>query len=376
MIIRDAQVHSIHVPLKEPYTIAYETITDVTNHYLVLRTDHEHIGIGCAAPAPEVTGESVEQSLQALEAFASIAVGKSIHELPMPPSKCPSARAAIDLALHDLEARSLGVTVGDLMVRTHLNDSIPTAAADSPIAQTAPTSSAGTLFRETSITIGIASVDDTLERASRLVAQGFRFLKIKGGHDVATDLLRLQSLREKWGDDLTLALDANQGYTLEGIKQINQHQAEIGLVYLEQPTPKHDLALLSEAGRSTDIPVMADESARNVAAVNHLAQLGGVRLINIKLQKMGGLAPAVQIDRVAAEGGMQTMLGCMDESALSIAAALQFGATHPNVAYLDLDGHFDLMDDPFEALVRLDDDGRLATNGLPGLGWESLPTGF
>ncbi len=367
MIILDAQVHSIHVQLKEPYTIAYETITDVTNHYLVLRTDDGHVGVGCAAPAQEVTGESVEQSLQALKAFARIAAGKSTHELPFPPSKCPSARAAIDLALHDLEARSLGITVGGLLARTH---------SDSSVADPTSTSGAGTVSRETSVTIGISSVEDTLKRASSLVSDGFRFLKIKGGHDVAIDLSRLQSLREKWGDDLTLALDANQGYTLDCIKQINQHQPDIGLVYLEQPTPKSDLALLSEAARSTDIPVMADESARNIAAVRHLAELGGVRLINIKLQKMGGLGPAVEIDRIAAEGGMRTMLGCMDESALSIAAALQFGATHSNVAYLDLDGHFDLMDDPFEQLVTLDDRGQLASNGLPGLGWSSLPPGF
>ena len=107
--------------------------------------------------------------------------------------------------------------------------------------------------------------------------------------------------------------------------------------------------------------------------VSRIADAGAVSLINIKLQKMGGLQVAETIDRRAAEAEMGTMLGCMDESALSIAAALHFAATHQNVQYLDLDGHLDLRNDPFANLVDLDERGRLRARAGIGLGWTASP---
>lgn len=389
MRIRDARVHSVHVPLKEPYTIAYETISEVTNHYLILTSEDGESGIGCAAPAPEVTGETVEQARQALTTFSENVIGKDVDAdgeqgLPSIPLERPSARAALDLAVHDLEARSRGVNLGELLGRTSLNADAPGSAGldaattgkngrDATLPTPDSAIQSATTPRITSVTIGISSVDETLARANTLIEDGFTFLKIKGGHNAAIDIQRLLRLRERWGSELILALDGNQGYSLEDVGMLEDAQSDVNLVYLEQPTPKRDLAMLSEAGRRTRIPVMADESAQDVESVERLAELGAVSLVNIKLQKMGGLAPSVLIDEAARKGGMKTMLGCMDESALSIAAALYFAQAHPNVAYLDLDGHFDLMQDPFEDLVSLDEQGRLSTNGAAGLGWTSVP---
>ena len=351
MTISDVSVHTAHAPLKEPYTIAYETITEVTNHFVVITLAGGQRGIGCAAPAPEVTGESVDASRSALDAFARQAVGQGIDSWPFPSVSNPSARAAVDLAQHDLLSRKRSVSVGGLY--------------GDPDAASTP--------RETSITIGISSVEETLARASALYGEGFRFFKVKGGHDVDLDILRLDSLRTEWGENIRLALDANQGYDLAAVERLQAASAGMNLLYLEQPTLKSDLALLGEAARRTSIPVMADESVQSAADVHCIADAGPVSLINIKLQKMGGLAAAEAIDLAARDRDMNTMLGCMDESALSIAAALHFGATHPNVAYLDLDGHLDLMQDPFDSLVYLDGRGQLSTRPGVGLGWTECP---
>ena len=351
MTISDVAVHTVHAPLKEPYTIAYETITEVTNHFVVITLEGGMCGIGCAAPAPEVTGESVDASRAALDAFARKAAGSAFDSWSLPPESNPSARAAVDLAHYDLLARKRSISVGGLF--------------GDPDAASTP--------RETSITIGISDVEETLSRASSLFAEGFRFFKVKGGHDVDTDIVRLKSLRSKWGTTIRLALDANQGYNLAAVEKLQAASSDVGLLYLEQPTMKGDLALLGEAARRTSIPVMADESVQSAEDVLRIAEAGPVSLINIKLQKMGGLAAAEAIDQAAIKSGMQTMLGCMDESALSIAAALHFGATHPNVGYLDLDGHLDLMQDPFADLVRLDERGQLSTQTGSGLGWLRFP---
>ncbi len=353
MIVADVSVHSVHAPIEVPYTIAYETITEVTNHFVVITLRDGRQGIGCAAPAPEVTGETVEASREALDTFARNALRYALDELPLPDHSCPSARAAIDLARHDLLARARNTSIGGLFGYA--------SAAVEP--------------RETSITIGISSLQETLTQVERLHKRGFAFFKVKGGHNVNLDIERLKVLRDRYGPKIRLALDANQGYDLAGVERLQKGAFSLGLQYVEQPTTKKNLLLLGEAARRTAIPVMADESVQTADDVSRIAEAGPVALINIKLQKMGGLEAAHAIDSRAKEAGMETMLGCMDESALSIAAALHFGATHDNVRFLDLDGHLDLSEDPFAHLVRLDGRGRLFVAPGVGLGWKRSPFG-
>lgn len=310
--------------------------------------------MGCAAPAQEVTGESPRASLEALRKAAKLVEGMSVEEALIRSSEwrlgwmksCPSAACALDMALADLSA----------------------SASSQPLITWlgAATEKDSTSSVVTSVTIGISTLEETMDRAERLVDQGFTFLKIKGGHDVLTDLKRLAELRQMYGDHLQLALDANQGYSLKDVDVFEKGARDFALAYLEQPTDKQNLPLLREAASATSIPVMADEAVQTPDDARRIGDLYSVKLINIKLQKMGGLTAAKEIDTVSKEANMQTMLGCMDESALSIAAALHFGASHPNVRFYDLDGHFDLAQDPFEHLVSLSA-GTLSTPISEGL---------
>ncbi len=358
MIIKKAHLFSIEIPLTVPYQIAYDTISSTTNHFLQLVTGHGLAGIGCAAPAQEVTGESPSASLEALKKVVRQLEGMDVEEaLQKAPEwrlewlqRCPSAACALDMALADLSA----------------------SASEAPLVQWLGASPDHVKPVTTSITIGISSLDDTMRRAERLIGEGFTFLKIKGGHDVVLDLKRLVKLRETYGSHIQLALDANQGYTLKDVDRFEKGARDLGLKYLEQPTPKRDLALLGQAASATSIPVMADEAVQTVDDTCRIGDLYSVRLINIKLQKMGGLQAAHAIDQASQEAQMHTMLGCMDESALSIAAALHFGASHPNVHFYDLDGHFDLAQDPFEHLVHCET-GNLTMPISEGLTGGHLP---
>ncbi len=351
MKILRAECRLHRMRLREPYEIAYERVDSAANVFLRLVTDGPHVGCGCAAPDPEVTGETPEKTLETLGGVAGELAGADplrrahvLHGLRRRLEAQPSVMAAIDMALHDLLGKAAGLPLWRLLggFRTHI---------------------------PTSITIGILPEAETVARARSHVEAGFRCLKLKGGKDPEADAARLRKVREAVGPRVELRFDANQGFTVEQSLRFVQLAREARLELIEQPTPRGEPDLLGRVTGGVSLPIMADESLMTLRDAFRLARRDLADMVNVKLMKVGGIAEALQINAVARAAGLEVMVGCMDESALAIAAGLHFALSRPNVHYADLDGHLDLIGDPADGAVILRR-GSLYPTGRPGLGFD------
>jgi L-alanine-DL-glutamate epimerase-like enolase superfamily enzyme len=350
MKITHVEVWTVDFKLRTSYSVAYGAFDRAGNVFVRIHTSGGKSGLGCAAPDPHVTGETPEEVELALKESAvprltgrdPLRMALRMEQLAKPLASFPSARAAVDMALFDILGR-----VADLPVYKLLGG-----------------------YRhsiKTSITIGILPERETVDAAIEFHKQGFRALKLKGGLDAETDAARVVAVRQAVGPAMEIRFDANQGYTSDQAAAFVDRSRSARVSVIEQPTPAEQLELLGRVTRRLSIPVMADESLMTLRDAFRLAKRGLVDMVNVKLMKVGGIGEALLVNAVARAADVPVMVGCMDEAAISIAAGLHFALARPNVAYADLDGHLDLIDDPTSGAVLLRD-GMLFPSGRPGLG--------
>ena len=333
----------LELPTRHAFNIAREARPRLRRSVWVRLRDADGLEGWGEAPATPFYGETAETVAAVLPPLAEVvreaAAGDALAlerieaALERRLGRNPAAKVALSAALHDLAGKRLGVPVWRLW-------GLDPAAAP-----------------RSSFTIGIDELPVMREKVREAAA--YPILKLKAG--TAGDEAVLRMLREE-APEKTLYVDANTGWTAKQALRALPMLAEYGVALVEQPLKPHDLEGLALLRRRSPLPIVADESCETLPDVARLA--GVVDGINIKLAKCGSLREAVRMVHCARAHGMSVMLGCMVESTLGIAAAVQLA---PLVDYLDLDGAALLARDPF-AGPGLEPDGRLRFNTEPGLG--------
>lgn len=352
MRITKISYERLDLKLAVPYTIAYETIDRTVNFILKIETDGKWTGYGCAAPDKVVTHETPEEVEKAINnELTDYLIGKDpftyarlLAELKQILGKRASTLCMVDLALHDLISKKAEVPLYKFLggYRTRI---------------------------PTSITIGILSLEETMKHAKEYVGQGFSILKIKGGSNLEEDVTKMNALHAMY-PNVTWRFDGNQGYSVNDSIHFIRETEAIDLEMLEQPTLVGEEEDLGQVTGKVATPVMADESLKTLADAFRLAQHKRINMVNIKLQKVGGIMVGMHINSVAKSANLQAMVGCIDECGLGIAAGLHFALSRPNIRYADLDGHLELVNDPYTDIFTLKN-GVLLPSEKFGLGVDS-----
>ena len=350
MKITSIQVHREDLDLLRPYSISYKTVTSVENLFVQIELENGLQGWGATNPSKYVVGEDLDDTEKTLSPSAlEFLIGRDIRnfyqlldDIHIRFAPHVGARVAVDIALHDAFTQYLDVPLAKFLGMKH------------------------TKFA-TSITIGIKSVDETLEEADEYVGRGFRILKVKLGNDLEEDIERLKRLREKY-PNIGIRVDANQGYTLEEVVSFHEITQGMDLELVEQPIKADKIQSISSLPLAIRQTIAADESLVSVSDAWSLTRTDSLcGIFNIKLMKCGGVQPALEIAQLAEYAGIDLMWGCNDESIVSISAALHAALASRKTRYIDLDGSLDLAKDLVSGGFILEE-GMMRITGNSGLG--------
>jgi o-succinylbenzoate synthase len=356
MKIKDIKIKQISVPLNTPFKTALRTVKSVEDIIVEIYTDTGNVGFGEAPPTGAITGDTtgaikgaiedhIKKSITGMdiENFESI-----IKKLNGCIVKNTSAKAAVDIALHDLYGQLYKAPLYKLL---------------------------GGFRKEitTDITISVNEPEEMVKDSIKAIKKGYKTLKIKVGVDSKKDLERIKAIRQAVGYDVDLRIDANQGWkpkeAVRVLKKMEDENLKIELV--EQPVTACDIEGLKLVTDNVSIPVLADESVFSPGDALKILQSRAADLINIKLMKTGGLHNALKICSLAEIYGIECMVGCMLEAKVSVTAAVHLACAKSVITKVDLDGPVLCREDPIEGGAVFNE-SKISLPDSPGLGIKSI----
>lgn len=350
-------IGKLTIPLIRPFITAVRRTEHVEDIVVVFKTDTGHTSYGSAAATPAITGDSQESIISALQNWiAPRLINQPINQfnhllqqVQIALKGNTSAKAAADIALHDLFAQYCHLPLYQFLGGS--NNQI-----------------------DTCITVSAKNIEAMSDDAKLLVSQGFDCLKIKLGLYPEDDINCIAAIRAALGPKIRLLIDANQGWDTKSglyiIKAIEKYQPEL----IEQPLKAHDLTNMQFIHERVNSLIVADESCFSANDALSIVKMNACDAINIKLMKSGGIFNANAIYHIATTANMKCMFGCMLESPIGVAAMASYASTRPHL-FTDLDPIALIKHNPLIGGATLQGK-QITLSDRPGLGIEGFSTGF
>jgi L-Ala-D/L-Glu epimerase len=304
------------------------------------------------APASPFTGGTLDTVSKVLECFMPALQGgdplrradllaKAHARLPGHPNEL----GALDMALHDLASRRLGIPLHALLGGRR-RDSI-----------------------EISRLISLKSPEDMAQIARSLSAEGFRALKVKLSGEPTIDVDRIAAVRSAVGPSVTLTVDANEAYSAKVLMSVFHRMEPYGISLIEQPVRAGDWAGLKLLTDNLPTAIEADESAQSLVDIARLVGEHVVDSINLRIGRLGSIAEFQTATRICALGGVSIRIGTVFGPSLVPATIAQVASTVDRLEFAcELGEHLHFLDDPFSPLPI--EDGKLTISDAPGTGVE------
>jgi len=353
--IKDVELYAFDIPLKEPFRVSLGVFTAANDVLVRVVTDSGLVGMGESSPFPPITGDTQDTNLMMARSIREMIKGKNplaldamLTEIGHIVHSNPSIVAAFEMALMDILGK----------------------AADLPLFRLLG-GDKGTF--ESDVTIGMDTPEKMAASAGGHVARGYKNIKLKVGLDPDLDAERVQAVREAIGMDVSLRIDANQGWTVPQAIYALRKMERFNVQFAEQPVVAWDFAGLKAVRNESPVPICADEALFLPQDAMKLIKAEACDYFNIKLMKAGGMTNSVRIAHLADAANMRCMVGCMLETRLGLTAGAHVVASQRNITFADLDAYTFHTIDPIVDGMMVNQAGEITLPELPGLGVDVDP---
>jgi len=353
MKIKRIEPIAVSLPMKKPVVMAGVEIRRADNVLVRVEADNGIIGWGEAASAPTMTGETVESMMAAIAYLAPPLQGRPAEDIAGALAAMAGrmyanngAKAAIELALHDLVGRATNRPAYALL--------------------------GGKQRSRMSVlsVIGTGELSSDLREAENKKKEGYVAFKIKVGIDAPpVDGERTRRICETLGQDVLISADANQGWSAEQAMQYVRALADAGLDFFEQPVFADDLAgMAAVAAAAGKIAIGADEGIHSLEDIRRHREHRAARGASLKAIKLGGMRGATEAGRLCDQLGMNVNVSAKTgESSIACAAAAHIAAALPQIAWGLTLTNEGLAEDLTSQPVRIVH-GHVDVSDRPGLG--------
>ena len=352
MEIKRIEPIAISLPMKKPVFMAGVEIRQADNVLVRIEADNGVVGWGEAASAPTMTGETVESMMAAASYLAPVLMGRPAEDIAGALTVMTgrmygnnAAKAAIEMALHDLVGRATNRPAHALI---------------------------GGKRRSRIALLGVISNGELaadLRDAGKMKAEGFQAFKIKVGIDQPlVDGERTRRVCELLGSGLLISSDANQGWSAEQAVQYARAIAGSGLDFFEQPVPADDIAGMAAVAAAADCAIGADESIHGLEDIRRHYERKAARGVSLKTIKLGGIRGVMAAGLLCEELGMAVNIACKTgESSIACAAGVHIAAALPQISWGLTLSNGGLADDVTARPIRIER-GHVDVSDRPGLG--------